>query len=82
MSYDKNSINGIECGVKVRFTGKDGRVGENIEANKKLQVNEIYTVREVTVYDWHTDVYLEGFEVSAEPLHIKTKEIIGFDNRN
>ncbi len=62
MSYDKHSISGIERGVKVRFTGVGGLPKQNDKANKRLQVNEVYTVSHVDVHDCMSDVYLEGFE--------------------
>lgn len=74
MSYDKHSINGIERGVKVRFTGQGGWPGENAEANKRLDIDEVYTVRHVDVYDCYTHVYLDGYEGSFNSVMFEVAE--------
>lgn len=51
-------------GTKVVFTGLNGGDFDQESARKVLVIGKSYTVKEIEVGSWRSDVYLEGFERS------------------
>jgi hypothetical protein len=49
-------------GSEVKFTNAGGLDYQKENAAKVLTLGEVYTVARIEVHNWHTDVWLEGFD--------------------
>ena len=79
MSID---IHEIKVGDKVVFSHPDaGWPHDRVRAKKYLTEGQKYTVREVEIHDWHTNIHLEEFpETFFNSVHFE-KSAAGKDGQ-
>ena len=55
------------AGMVVRYTHPDNGYEHQIQfAKKRLVLGQEYTVEKVEIYDWHTELWLEGIDTGKQ----------------